>query len=103
MTEVLSPPESPKIVDPNNVPVVFIDWFITGGEHEGVMNLALGTIEHSLKQSNEEMARVIVASRLRCTRDFATRLHRVLGDILSNTPPESDQHGPLKPPKNTIN
>jgi hypothetical protein len=95
------PAQLPEIVDPTNVPVAFVDWFITGGEHEGVVNVALGTIDHSLKKPEDPLARVLVASRLRFSRDFAIRLHTVLGNILSDNPKGHDPgQGPPAPPKN---
>ena len=100
MAEDLPPTsEGPEIVDPNNVPVVFVDWMITGGLHSGVLNLALGTIDHSLNRPRAKQARIVVASRLRCSRDFAVGLHKLLGDIL-NGPQDSN---PETPPKMTLN
>jgi hypothetical protein len=99
-----APIQRPEIVDPHNVQAVFVDWFITGGTFEGVINVALGTIDHSMKKSNEEPARIVVASRLRLTRDFASRLHAVLGDVLGIPPPEgTEPPPPVMPPRNTIN
>lgn len=95
--------QNPIIVDPNNVPVTFVDWFITGGEFEGVINVALGTIDHSMKKSPEDWARVIVASRLRFSREFAMRLHTVLGNVLGITPVDDNPGQGQTPPKNRIN
>jgi hypothetical protein len=96
------PAQLPEIVDPNNVPIIFADWFITGGLYEGVVNLSLGTIDHSLKKPEDELARVVVASRLRLSRDFAARLHKVLGNMLSDNPRDGGDPGeePTTPPKN---
>ena len=95
------PAQLPEIVDPDNVPVVFADWFITGGEHAGVLNIALGTIDHSLKKPEDPLARVLVAARLRLTKDFAAHLHTVLGNILGINPQEDkSSQEPPAPPKN---
>lgn len=98
------PPKRPEIVDPNNVPVVFADWFVTAGSFEGVVNVVLGTTDHSMRSSNDEQARVIVAARLRLSHDFAARLHGILGQILG-LPPSGVQAPPPPPapPKNMIN
>lgn len=96
-----SPAQLPEIVDPTNVPITFVDWFITGGVYEGVVNMSLGTIDHSLKKPEDPLARVVVASRLRLSRDFAVRLHTVLGNMLSDNPKGDDPgQEPPTPPKN---
>ncbi len=98
MTEQLpAAQEHVEIVDPNNVPVVFVDWLVNGGQFEGVINVALGTIDHSLNPPGAKFGRVIVGSRLRLTKEFAGRLHKVLGDILG-APPDPQQD-PAAPPK----
>ena len=95
------PAQLPEIVDPTNAPITFVDWFITGGVHEGVVNVALGTIDHSLKKPEDPLARVVVASRLRFSRDFAARLHTVLGNMLSDNPKaNAPGQEPPTPPKN---
>ncbi len=98
------PTQTPEIVDPSNVPVTFVDWLITGGEFEGVVNIVFGTIDHAMKKPEDPQARVIVASRLRLSRNFAIRMHSALGNLLGITPPQ-DQGGqaPPEPPKNLIN
>ena len=100
------PAERPEVVDPNNAPVIYVDWVVTGGVFEHVVNLTLGTADHALKQSNDDLARVIIAARLRCSDEFAFRLHRTLGDILGIArSPDAKQAGetPPSPPKNLIN
>jgi hypothetical protein len=95
------PAQLPEIVDPNNVPVVFADWFITGGEHAGIINIALGTIDHSLKKPEDPLARVLVASRLRISHDFAVHLHKLLGNILGIDHQDNNpSQAPPTPPKN---
>jgi hypothetical protein len=104
--EKLASDQRPEIVDPNNVPVVFTDWMITGGSFEGVVNLSLGTIDHSLKRPEDAFARVIVSVRLRCSKAFALNLYNALGQILGlerkpgDDPP--DEPNPKKPPQNVI-
>ena len=66
-------PQLPDIVDPLDIQTLFIDWIVTGGMHENVVNLTLGVIDHALKRSEQDLARVVVASRLRCSREFAQR------------------------------
>jgi hypothetical protein len=96
--------QSPEIVDPHEVQVAFVDWFLTGGSFEGVVNLTLGTIDHSLSRSPEDRARVIVAARLRCSVGFAERLHAVLGKVLAKPapPPDDTPPEPAPPPGNPI-
>ena len=99
------PNQRPEIVDPNNAPVIFADWIVTGGTFNGVVNLTLGTIDHSLKRSNDELARVMVATRLRFSIPFARALQHALAKIL--TPPcepsQSPSDDPEGLPENLIN
>jgi len=98
-----TPAQLPEIVDPHNVPVTFVDWFITAGEYEGVFNVAFGTIDHALKRPEDPLARVIVASRLRLSREFAIRMHKMLGDMLGINPQGGKSgEGPPSPPANRI-
>jgi hypothetical protein len=94
--ELPAAPERPEIVDPNNIPIVFTDWFITGGQNEGVINVALGAIDHSLNLPGAKFGRVVVTSRLRLTKEFAARLHKVLGDILGEQQ-DPEQHPGASP------
>ncbi|MCV2448893.1 hypothetical protein [Paracoccus sp. DMF] len=79
-----APINGPKVVDPDNTTVQFVDWVVTGGHFEGVVNIALGTIDHSRKERDEDFAHIVVASRLRMSVPFAARLHHFLGDLLAN-------------------
>jgi hypothetical protein len=72
----------PDIVDPHLVPVTFVDWFVTGGVSGGVVNIVLGTLDHTFAQNPGDIARVVVGARLRLSLDFASRLHKGLGDLL---------------------
>jgi hypothetical protein len=95
----------PDIVDPHNVPALFVDWIVTGGSLENVVNVTLGTIDHSFAHSGDP-ARIMVTSRLRFSREFAARLYRSLGEILGLPPPPSSEQGPEEPrppPRNLIN
>ena len=98
-----APAQLPEVVDPSNVPVTFVDWLITAGEHEGIINVSFGVIDHALKKPEDPLARVMVASRLRLSRAFATRMHLMLGDLLGINP-QSDKsgEGPPTPPRNVI-
>ena len=88
MTEELpSPLESLEIIDPHNVPTVLVDWLVTGGIHDGVVNLTLGTVDHSLTQ-NTRAPKVAVCARLRLPSDVAERLHNWLGAALGKQPVE---------------
>ena len=100
------PAARPEIVDPNNAPVIYVDWVVTGGVFERVVNLTLGTVDHALKKSEDDLAKVIVAARIRCSDQFALRLHRTLGDILGIArSPDAKQaeETPPSPPRNLIN
>lgn len=85
----------PEVVDPYNCPPLYVDWIVTGGASEGVINVTFGALDHALKTSDDDIARVMVAARLRMSRDFAGRLHRMLGDILGA--------GQGAPPTNLVN
>lgn len=98
-----APAQLPEIVDPYNVPVTYVDWLVTAGEHEGVLNVVFGTIDHALKKPDDPLARIMIASRLRLSREFATRIHKMLGDVLGINPPGSaPNEEPPTTPKNRI-
>jgi hypothetical protein len=102
-----SPPvKQPEVVDPFNAPPLFVDWIVTGGVQNNVLNLTLGTIDHSMKGPDDELPRIMIGTRLRCSRDFAIRFHAFLGEVLGLTPPPSGEAGaasPPRPPNTTIN
>lgn len=85
-----------QIVDSDEVPVTFVDWFITHGEVAGVVNLTLGTLDTSLRATSDDPYRVLVGARLRMGRDFAQRLHSLLGEILN---PSEEDGSPAAPNK----
>lgn len=97
--------QRPEVVDPHDVPILFVDWFVTGGINDGVVNITLGTIDHSMRKSDAEMARIVVATRLRLSQGFAARLHGALGDLLGISPPAGGHtpDPPRRPPNNTLN
>lgn len=95
--------QGPAIVDPHNLPALYVDWFVTGGMFEGVVNVTLGSIDHSLKKSDDELARIVIATRLRFSRDFGLRLHMMLGRILGLSPDEEAPKPQPSPPKNLVN
>lgn len=72
----------PQIVDPHNVRIEFVDWVVTGGSFEEVVNITLGAIDHSRREPDNPYSPVVVGSRLRMSRAFAERLHQFLGSIL---------------------
>jgi len=87
----------PAIVDAHNVDILYVDWIVTGGKNLGVVNLSLGTIDHSLVRDPADIARIVLATNLRMPVDFAARLHAYLGEILHGQPSAPT------PPKNTMN
>ena len=91
--------KGPEIIDPSEVPVVFVDYVITAGDHEGVLNLALGTIDHSRKRTDEELAKVVVAARLRLSLPFASRLYDLLGAAIG----EQKRAGSTQTPQGQLN
>ncbi|MGU3493368.1 hypothetical protein ACLBXM_04930 [Xanthobacteraceae bacterium A53D] len=94
--------KSVEVVDPLEIPPLFTDWLVTGGVNEGVVNVTLGAIDHSMRRTDDELARVMVVGRLRMSAGFAERLHRFLGDILGKS--EEGVAPPTQsPPKNLIN
>lgn len=96
-------PLKPKvvIVDPHQIPVLFTDWLITGGVYENVMNLSLGVMDHTSRESVDDNFPVAVTAKLRFTREFGLNLHRWLGSNLGLTTPEGEPQ--QKPPKSQIN
>jgi hypothetical protein len=96
--EDLGPAKQIEIVDPHNLPIVSVDWLVTGGMHNDVANITLGTLDHMFERLPEDAPRVVVAAQLRFSRAFAFGLHRALSDLLgleSAEAPETSQ-APLK-------
>jgi hypothetical protein len=93
-----SPPKSPEVVDPFNVQTLFVDWIVTGGTHDNIFNVTLGTLDYSLTPPGETLARVVIAARLRCTRAFAQNLHAALGNLLGITPQQGGESANEPPP-----
>jgi hypothetical protein len=91
-----------ETVDPHSLPIVFVDWIITGGMHNNVVNVTLGTLDHSQERTPDDMPKAVVAAQLRFTRTFAEGLHRMLSDLLAVQTSEPAQQNPA-PPKNRIN
>jgi hypothetical protein len=46
----------PVVIDPHNVPTVFVDWIVTTGQLENVVNMTFGVMDHSLKTNEDELA-----------------------------------------------
>lgn len=78
-----APGQGPEIIDPSATNVTFVDWLVAIGSLRGVINIDLGSIDHTAKKSNDELARIIMGARLRMTVDFATHLHHILGQVIS--------------------
>src|SRR4051812_535565 len=91
--------QSPEIVDPHNVPVIFVDWIVSVGVFENVVSLTLGSIDPSMKKSDSDLARVTVAARLRCSTEFIHRLAANLSARLPAPAPNTE----TSPPKNQLN
>ena len=103
--EVPANDQGPRVVDPHHVETLFIDWLVTAGLFENVVNLTLGVIDYSSRIRPDEAPNAVVASRLRFSREFAIRLHAMLGDVLGLPPPAGQEtpREPQKPPRNMIN
>lgn len=96
-------PEQPEIVDPLNCQVAFIDWIVTSGHLENVVNVTFGTIDHAIRGSNG-LPRVVVTSRLRFSREMGIRIHRALGNALGVSPEgEPGVSEPAPVPRNQLN
>ena len=97
MSEAETPVQKrPEFVDRNNVPIVFVDYIVTGGEWEGLLNVVLGSVDHTYVHEEDDVPQVVVAARLRMTRKFATALHSALDGLLGLN--DTDE---LKPPNET--
>jgi hypothetical protein len=75
------------VVDPNNAPVQYVDWIVTGGvgPAAGVVNIVLAALDYTVVADGKPQA--IVQSRLRMSVTVAMNLHRFLGGILSAAEP----------------
>lgn len=72
-------------VDPYNAPPLFVDWIMTGGTFEGVLNLSLGSVDHTFRDEESDLPRVAVLARLRMSIEFAERLQAALGDLVKKS------------------
>jgi hypothetical protein len=86
--------KSPVVVDPHQVNVSFSDWIVSGGAFNGIVNIDLGAVDHTMRTSNDELARIIVTTRLRFGSQFAETLYNFLGQILGKP-----GHGEEPPPQ----
>jgi hypothetical protein len=70
------------VVDPNNAPVQYIDWIVTGGHgpSEGTVNVVLAAVDYAILTDGKPQA--IIQTRLRMSVAAASNLHRFLGNIL---------------------
>ena len=84
---------SSKRLNPLHVPVAYVDWFLNVVVHFGDVYLNLGTIDQTRRGSNG-MPTVAPAAKLRMSRDFATRLHRLLGEEPGITPRPTEDDAP---------
>jgi hypothetical protein len=79
-----SPEARPEVIDINNIPVTFADWFVAANENLGIVTLDLGAIDRSMVTERDGIAKVVVTARLRMGSDFAMRLSALLKDIVEN-------------------
>lgn len=89
-----SPTPPVRIVDLDNKPPVYVDWFIGVGQAEGIINISLGTYDPTLiTEEGYETARAFTACKIRMTVPFAKRfrdlLHTIVEDAESTSTPES--------------
>lgn len=88
-----------EIIDPRGVHDLFVDWIVTIGAFEDVVNLTLASVDYGVRKSSEKVDRTVVAARLRFSKPFAARLHAALGNVLGLNAGEQA----ASPPKNMIN
>lgn len=92
-------PKQPKVVDPHHVETAFVDWLVTAGAYDGVVNLTLGALDHAFAIPPDGLADAVITSRLRMSMVTAERLYNVLGGLLGKEPQAA---GPITvPPANT--
>ena len=70
--------ESVLVPDPNNVQVVFANYFASGGTINGVINFTLCTTRHTPTLDGRLEADPIVSARLRIDLDTAIALKNFL-------------------------
>jgi len=89
-------PQLIPVIDPKLVDTKFVDWLVTCGQIENVLNITFGVINQPIKGDSSDGLHVEVASKLRMTLDMAERVHAVIGNVLAQagrgaavTPPDS--------------
>ncbi|MEO1102353.1 MAG: hypothetical protein AAFW98_01260 [Pseudomonadota bacterium] len=87
------------VVEATEVPVLFVDWIVTAGEYDGVINITFGTVDHT-HTAHDGAARVLVASKLRMSRPFAEHLLRWL--LSAPKDDEEAPEAPQNPPPNKL-
>ncbi|UFS67751.1 hypothetical protein LO749_16805 [Paracoccus denitrificans] len=86
------PPAAPpaKLIDDGTVRPTYVDWFLSAGQAEGIVNLSLGTYDPTLTlEDGVPHARAYATAKLRMSIPFARRFHDVLGAILEQAERES--------------
>lgn len=92
--EESSPAPPVRIIDLDNKPPVYVDWFISAGQAEGIINISLGTYDPTLiTEEGYETSKVFTACKVRMTIPFAKRfrdlLHAIVEDAESTSTPAS--------------
>ena len=71
-------PQQFEVIEPVHLPVAYVDWFLNVFTYVDNVYVNLGTVDQTP---------VTPAAKLRMSRDFATRLHRFLGELGLTEPP----------------
>ncbi|MBT0780581.1 hypothetical protein [Paracoccus sp. pheM1] len=91
MTDDLPAAPPAKVIDDGTVRPTYVDWFLSAGQAEGIVNLSLGTYDPTLTlEDGVPHAKAYAGVKLRMSLPFARRFHDVLGAILEQAEKESD-------------
>ena len=95
-------PQQFEVIEPVHLPVAYVDWFLNVFTYVDNVYVNLGTVDQTRKGANGAPT-VTSAAKLRMSRDFATRLHRFLGEELGLTePPTGDAPKNPAPPNQVM-
>jgi hypothetical protein len=93
----------PEITDPHNVPITFVNWVVTSGRHNEIINVTLGTVNFARPSANGTPASIVVGAQLRFTVEFGAILYEALGQALGRPGHEAPPDSPPPVPKNSLN